>query len=195
MTRTGHTRIATLPRLLAAVLVAFTTACNPAPGPTDEPTEAPAAAVDAAPAAIDLAEAGAAIAAVNAETGEFIRAGKGASVATQYTADALLITPSTPAVSGTEAIARQFQAVVDSGVTDLTLSASEVESREDLAVELGRYRATNGNGAIVDEGRYVVVWRKEPSGWKRHRDFVSSDRPPVALSPAALPAATVPAAE
>lgn len=178
-------------RFLAALLVTLAAACDQAPESTLTPAESP---VDVGPAAAaDLAEAGAAINAVNEETGAFIRAGKGASVATQYTADALLMPANAHAVGGTDAIGRQFQAVVDSGVADLTLSANEVESRDDLAVEIGRYRATNANGAPVDEGKYIVVWRREASGWKRHRDFFSSDLPPPGLAAEALPA--TPAAE
>jgi len=143
------------------------------------------------PAADDVR---AAIEAINAETGELIRAGKGASVGAQYTADALLLPANAPTVSGTEAISQQFQAAVDAGVKDLTLTATEVQSDGQLAIEGGRFQATDGSGTVVDDGKYLVVWKKEASGWKRHRDMFNSDRPP-APPPAPADTPSVPATE
>ena len=177
-------------RLALYLVLALLAGCQPT---GDDAAPSVETALPAPAAAEDRADARSAIDAINLETGELIRSGKGNAVAGQYTADALLMPANAPAVGGTEAIGAQFQAVVDGGVTDLTLTASEVESREGLAVEIGRYRGATANGATVDEGKYIVVWRREGSGWKRHRDFFSSDMPPPGLLPDALP--VTPAAE
>jgi hypothetical protein len=44
----------------------------------------------------------------------------------------------------------------------------------------------------MDEGKYIVVWKHEPDGWKLYRDMWSSNSPqlaPAAGSTAAEPPA------
>ena len=48
-----------------------------------------------------------------------------------------------------------------------------------LIVETGKYVTTisAGGTTITDEGKYVVVWRREGRGWKIIRDIFNSDKP------------------
>jgi ketosteroid isomerase-like protein len=80
-------------------------------------------------------------------------------------------------VRGREAIARMWQAVIDSGVKGVTLTTLEVEAAGDIACEVGTYRLTGDGGTVLDAGKYVVVWKKEDGAWKLHRDIWNSSVP------------------
>jgi ketosteroid isomerase-like protein len=184
-----HARVALL--LTACALLA---ACErETPG---TPADTVTATAPAAAAAGDApAELRAAIDAANRETSELIAGGNGRGVGEQYTADGTLMLANAPLARGREAVGARFQSAVDAGMASLTLAASEVEAGGDIATEVGSYRATGADGAVLDEGKYLVIWRREDGQWKRHRDIANSDLPPLGLEPgtAMLPAKATPA--
>jgi ketosteroid isomerase-like protein len=64
---------------------------------------------------------------------------------------------------------------MDGGLKNLTLKAVEVDSREDLAFEVGAFTldAPGEGGAMTTvAGKYIVVWKKGEDGtWRLHRDI------------------------
>ena len=91
-----------------------------------------------------------------------------------YTEDAKLYPPNMATVEGLEAITefwrggREFM-----GIRDVSLTTEEMEIQGDRAWEVGRARYTTNQGPV--EGRYMVVWKRLPSGeWRWHRDFMNS---------------------
>jgi ketosteroid isomerase-like protein len=100
-----------------------------------------------------------------------------AAIAALYTATAELLPPGSDAVRGREAIRRTFQAGMDAGQKELTLTTLEVEAHGDTAHEVGTWTARGKDGAILDSGKYIVIWKNEGGQWRLHRHIWNSNTP------------------
>jgi uncharacterized protein (TIGR02246 family) len=106
--------------------------------------------------------------------------GDAAAVAAWYTADATLLPPDSRMTKGRDAIKNFWQGAMSTGVTEAGLETLEVEVRDDLAYEVGRFTMTvrpRGGEAAKLAGKYVVVWKREDGGWRMHVDIWNSDPP------------------
>ena len=108
------------------------------------------------------------------------RRGDAAGAASAYTADALLAPPHSDFVRGTEAIQAFWQGVIDLELRDVKLETAEVEAHGELAIETGRYTLLTPDGATVDRGKYLVVWKNDRGTWKLRRDIWTTSQPPPA---------------
>ena len=108
-----------------------------------------------------------------------IRQGNAAGFAARYTDDALVMFQHTPTVVGRDAIQGFWQGVVDMGAKDATLDTDDILDFGDTLVERGHYTLTlqSDAGDIVDEGKYVVVWKRDGDTWKLFWDIFNSDLP------------------
>jgi len=93
-----------------------------------------------------------------------------------YTAQAELLPPGSDAVSGHEGIQEFWSAVIGAGISSARLETVEIEGRGDTAIEVGRYSLGTADGAVADEGKYLVVWKHEKGAWKLHRDIWNTSR-------------------
>jgi uncharacterized protein (TIGR02246 family) len=103
----------------------------------------------------------------------FKRADAGA-VAALYTETAKLLPPDSDMLTGRAAIESFWRAAMNIGIKEATLETLDVEQREDLAVETGRYRLTiqaEQAESMTDVGKYVVVWKKDGGVWRVHIDI------------------------
>jgi len=123
-------------------------------------------------------ETRAAIEAGNKQVSAAFAKGDAAALAALYTRTAEVFPPGGDVAKGKEAIQKMFQGAIDAGVKDLTLSTVEVEQHGDTAHEVGFWTMKGPDGAVVDHGKYVVVWKKEQGRWKLHRDIWNSSTPP-----------------
>lgn len=94
-----------------------------------------------------------------------------------YTEDAKLYPPNMATVEGRDAITEFWRGGQQyMGVRDVSLTTEEMEIQGDRAWEVGRASYTTNQGPV--EGRYMVVWKRLPSGeWRWHRDFMNSGAP------------------
>ena len=99
------------------------------------------------------------------------------ALASLYTADAKLLPPNSDFVAGRAAIQTFWQGVMDAGVAAAALTIEEVVGTDSLAVDVGRYVLSDSAGSTIDEGKYMVWWRRTPEGWRLHRDIWNSSRP------------------
>lgn len=101
--------------------------------------------------------------------------GDAKGVAAKYTEDAALLPPDGKRVDGQDAIATFWKGAMDGGLKNLTLTTVEVDSREDLAFEVGAFTLdAPGEGGTMSTiaGKYIVVWKKGEDGvWRLHRDI------------------------
>lgn len=103
-----------------------------------------------------------------------------AAIAAWYTADATLLPPDNPMVKGRDSIQTFWQGAMTMGVREAALTTLEVESRGDLAYEVGRFEMavqSQGGERVELTGKYVVVWKLDGDGWRMHVDIWNGDRP------------------
>ncbi|MDQ1558552.1 MAG: hypothetical protein QOD32_1612 [Pyrinomonadaceae bacterium] len=119
----------------------------------------------------------------NLKFAEIFGRGDAAGIAALYTADARLMPPDAPALSGTEAITAFWQGAMKMGIKAATLETIDVEtSGGDLATEIGRFtlgmEVPGGGGERVEQsGKYIVLWKNDGGTWKIHADIWNADAP------------------
>lgn len=97
---------------------------------------------------------------------------------TVYTKDAQLLPPNEKTVTGHQAIHEYWESALASGPMTANLATVELDQIGDTAVEVGQYVMKDGDGALVDQGKYIVIWKKSAGQWKWHRDIWNqSDAP------------------
>jgi len=177
-----------LTRLLSAcALAALLAACNQsAPG-----TASPAEGTPEEQAARQAIEA------INAETARAVAAGDADALAAHYREDALMLPAGGDFIRGRQAIRKQFRKALDNGLAGLRFETLSVQVAGTLAVETGRYEATDDAGHELDHGKYLVVWQHDADGWRITRDVSTTSRLPALATPEAspLPALTPPDAD
>jgi ketosteroid isomerase-like protein len=67
---------------------------------------------------------------------------------------------------------------MDMGVKEAKLDIVEVEGQGDAVIEVGRYRLSGAGGEMMDQGKYIVIWKQDEGRWKLHRDIWNSSEPP-----------------
>lgn len=117
----------------------------------------------------------------NLQFAEIFKRGDAAGVAALYTADARLMPPGVPMLSGAEAITNFWQAAMNLGIKEATLESIDVEtSGDDLATEVGKFTLsieTPGGGRVAQTGKYIVLWKQDSGAWKLHADIWNMDVP------------------
>ena len=91
-----------------------------------------------------------------------------------YADDAQLLPPNTPKVSGKAAITEFWRGIIQAGASDVSLDTTEVSTSGDLAYGVGKYKFKMAGAP--QEGKYVVVYRKQQNGrYKAVVDMFSSN--------------------
>ena len=104
-------------------------------------------------------------------------AGDAEKVAGFYTANCRFLPDNSDPVDGRANVQGLLQSMMDGGVASVELITWEVEDCGDTAVEVGRVVMRGDDDEIVDDGKFIVIWKKENDGWRLHRDIVNSSLP------------------
>ena len=126
-------------------------------------------------------EVRAAVQAVNRKFMEAFREGDAARIAALYADGAKLLPPDMPMMEGAEAIRSFREGAIQSGISGARLETLQVESRGELAYEIGQFTLlTQGDGGdiVAGAGKYVVVWKLQGGEWRLAVDIWNSDTPP-----------------
>jgi len=98
-----------------------------------------------------------------------------------YAADAVVLPPNAPKISGRDGVRAFWQSLWPAKPTlKLTTVAVTSSASGDLAAEEGTFALalTMPDGSPVsDHGKYLVLWRKTAQGWKVVTDIYNSDEP------------------
>ena len=131
-------------------------------------------------ASFDLSAVKSEINEINKLFGEAIVKGDSATVVSLYTTTAHMFPPNMPAVENYEGIKKFFGEFTRGGsmVKEFKLEAVDVYGNADNVIEEGKYTIRDGKGKTLDQGKYIVIHRKEDGKWKLHRDIFNSDMPP-----------------
>jgi len=118
------------------------------------------------------------IASVNQKFLSAFSRGDAAGLAATYTSNGQALPPNSDIVEGKTAIQGFWQAVLDMGFKAATLETIELDIQGNTAIEVGKYTLQGEGGQILDEGKYLVVWKQEDGQWRWHRDIWNSSLPP-----------------
>ncbi len=113
---------------------------------------------------------------------EAFNRGDAAAVANMYTSDALLLPPNNPIIVGRQGIREFWQKLITAGLKVVSLETERVEACGDTAYEVGYYTLTiptAAGGTVTDQGKYIVVWKREARKWKLARDIWNTSAPPA----------------
>ena len=106
--------------------------------------------------------------------------GNAAAVAQLYAVDAKLLPPNDKIVEGRANIEKFWAGATSAGLKLTSLTPTTLTPAGNLIIETGKYVSTipgAGGVTMTDEGKYVVVWRREGRNWKIIRDIFNSDKP------------------
>lgn len=106
-------------------------------------------------------------------------AGDVAAVSALYTREGQLLPAHSDVVRGSDAIRAFWQGALDMGLRQAVLETVELEALGDTAIEVGRYRLLADRGVQADQGKYIVIWKKEADRWRLHRDIWTTSQPPA----------------
>jgi ketosteroid isomerase-like protein len=114
--------------------------------------------------------------ALNTQFVQALERGDAAGIAALYAPDARVMPPGMPAMTG-DGIRELWGRFIGMGINGAALKTLSLEEHDDVAIEVGEYEMRVG-AALVDNGKYVVVHRRQPDGsWKLGVDIFNSDRP------------------
>ena len=99
------------------------------------------------------------------------------SILNLYTEDACLLPPNAPAICGREALAKDFKDTYAAGTVrggKFTTLDVYGDGRE-YVTEEGLWQVFDANGKLVDDGKFLKLWKKTKEGWKMLRDLFNSN--------------------
>jgi ketosteroid isomerase-like protein len=99
-------------------------------------------------------------------------------VDTFYAEDAQILPSGAAAVRGRDDIRRFWRSRPEEGLVSLTLGSREIDLSGTLAFEIGRFSATlrpRHGAPFQDHGKYIVIYRREPEGFRAIADMFNSD--------------------
>jgi ketosteroid isomerase-like protein len=96
----------------------------------------------------------------------------------RYAKDCWIMPPNAPALRGADAPLRFFKtAYTKLGLRNGKFITLDVfgEGKE-FVTEVGLWQSFDAHQTLFDNGKFEVLWKKTPDGWKMFRDSFSSDR-------------------
>ena len=98
-----------------------------------------------------------------------------------YSEDATLLPPNEPIVKGRENIQKYWQAAIDAGTTNVSVSTISTGSDGDLGYEIGRFQLSyldeDGN-MVTEKGKYTELLKRTADGkWISICGIWNSDAP------------------
>ncbi len=94
-----------------------------------------------------------------------------------YTEDALVMMPGMAAVTGRHGAVVFAERIRSRRPARLALVTHEVGDVGDTAWERGTSEWILPDGQVTSQGKYIVIWKRTPEGWRLHRDIMNADAP------------------
>lgn len=115
---------------------------------------------------------------INGKFIDLFRDGNADGLASFYTDDAQLMVPGAEAMSGTDNIVAYWQGAISAGINNVKLETTDVSGCGNEVIEYGKYTIFAGDNFVVDNGKFIVIWKKVGKELKIFRDIFNSDNPP-----------------
>jgi len=97
-------------------------------------------------------------------------------VSSVYGEDGMILPPNADVIQGTEGIMNFFKGMIDTGAT-LQLENQESMVDGKLGYRMGLYKVFAKDGAMLDRGKYMEIWRKQDDKWWLYRDTWNTSLP------------------
>lgn len=125
----------------------------------------------------DLEEAKKAIAESNAIYFDAFAKNDSSIFINRYAEDCCIMAPNAPAMCGKDVPLQFFKMAYDQiGLRGGKFITQEVFGAGDgYVAEVGLWQSFNAEGKMFDDGKFLVLWKKTPNGWKMFRDSFSSN--------------------
>ena len=123
---------------------------------------------------MELVDATAEFDALNKAFGDDFNNGDPEAIANRYTADAKLMPPNSGIIEGKENIAAFWQGVMDAGVAKVELYSTDSNTYGDIALDIGGAKLYTADGALIDEVKFIVNYKKVDGKWMMHQDIWNS---------------------
>jgi len=96
----------------------------------------------------------------------------------RYAEDCWIMPPNSPVLCGPDAPRDFFQKAYDRfGVRNGKFTTIDVYGiSEDIVAEIGFWRLYDAGNTEIDDGKFLVLWKRTSKGWKMWRDSFSSNR-------------------
>lgn len=96
----------------------------------------------------------------------------------RYADDACIMMPNAPHLCGKTEIENFFKAAYDEfGLRGGKFVTTAVYGDgKEYVTEEGLWQSLNQKGELIDDGKFLVLWKKTPKGWKMYRDSFSTNR-------------------
>jgi ketosteroid isomerase-like protein len=95
-----------------------------------------------------------------------------------YAKDCWIMPPNAPALCGIEAPLEFFKIAYNKwGLRNGKFITVDVfGDGAEFVTEEGFWQSFGADNKLLDNGKFLVLWKKTPDGWKRFRDSFNSDR-------------------
>lgn len=116
----------------------------------------------------------------NLKFGEYVRRSDTKAISGLYTDGASLLPVGMKSIEGRKAIEQFWGNTIKSmGLKDASLKTVELVESDDTVTERGEYvlKFNTEGKATEDKGKYIVVWKNTPAGWKLHWDIWTTNMP------------------
>jgi ketosteroid isomerase-like protein len=126
----------------------------------------------------NLEEAKKAIAASNKIYFQAFVKGDSSLFIARYAKDCWIMPPNAPALCGEDAPLEFFKTAYHTfGLRNGKFITIDVfGDGGEFVTEEGFWQSFNADNKLFDNGKFLVLWKKTPDGWKMFRDSFSSDR-------------------
>ena len=126
----------------------------------------------------DLAEVKKAIAESNNIYFEAFVKGDSSIFINRYAKDACIMAPNVQAMCGTAAALEFFRFAYHTiGLRNGKFITTAIYGNDaEFVTEEGLWQSFDANNKMFDDGKFLVLWKKTPEGWKMFRDSFSSNR-------------------
>jgi ketosteroid isomerase-like protein len=96
----------------------------------------------------------------------------------RYADDCCIMPPNSPAICGPDAPLTFFMLAYEQfGLRNGKFITTAVYGDgENYVTEEGLWQSFDAKNVLFDNGKFLVLWKKTPKGWKMFRDSFSSDR-------------------
>lgn len=114
-------------------------------------------------------------------------AGNAEALVALYTEDCVILQPNDKSMRGHSGVVAVYRTALRQGMK-IAVNNEEAEVRGGLAYRMGTYEFTDKNGASMEKGKYIEIWRKQPQtgAWLLSREIWNTDGKPVVTAPTLL---------